>query len=269
MTTNPGTASTQRDLWGAKAKDFAEIQERMCEPLYRAAFAKISLCKGMSLLDVGCGAGGAASIAASLGATVAGIDATPEFVAIAQARVPTGDFQSGEMELLPYADRSFDGVVGFNSFQYAAAPVRALAQAKRVARHGAHVIIATWGKPEDCDMAVHLTAIGKLLPPPPPGAPGPFALSKDGALAALASEAGLEPLSVEDVDCPFAYPDQATALRGMLSAGPLIRAIRLAGEERVHQATLDVLTAFSTSSGGYRLENKFRFLTARPRAASV
>lgn len=263
MNQTSGTAQMQSGLWGAKAGDFAEIQERMCEPLYGAAFAKIAVGPGVRLLDVGCGAGGAARLAARLGAIVAGFDATPEFVAIAEARVPTGRFQAGEMEDLPYDDASFDCVVGFNSFQYASAPVRALQQAKRVAKRGGHVVIATWGNPEDCEMSAHLRAIGKLLPPPPPGAPGPFALSKEGALAALATEAGLEPLAVQDVDCPFTYPDEATALRGLLSAGPLVRAVRIAGDEPVRTTTLEVLAPFRTSTGGYLLRNKFRFLSAR------
>jgi hypothetical protein len=38
-----------------------------------------------------------------------------------------------------------------------------------------------------------------LLPSPPPGAPGPFALSEASALRALAEAAGLEPIEVFDV----------------------------------------------------------------------
>jgi hypothetical protein len=42
------------------------------------------------------------------------------------------------------------------------------------------------GPPEDCEAAAYLGALGALLPPPPPGAPGPFALSQPGALASFA-----------------------------------------------------------------------------------
>ena len=55
-----------------------------------------------------------------------------------------------DLESLPYRDDAFDGVVGFNSFQYATNPRRALEQARRVARAGAPVVIATWAVPERC-----------------------------------------------------------------------------------------------------------------------
>jgi SAM-dependent methyltransferase len=85
-------------------------------------------------------------------------------------------------------------VSGINAFQYATRPEVAAAEAARVVRHGGRVAIATWGRPDDCEAAAHLGALGALLPPPPPGAPGPFALSRPGALASLARAAGLQPV---------------------------------------------------------------------------
>ncbi len=126
----------------------------------------------------------------------------------------------GEMEALPYDDGAFDVVTGFNSFQFAATPANALKEARRTARPGALIVITTWGKPERCETARCLEAVRSLLPSPPPKAPGPFALSAEGALEALAAEAGLTPQEVLDVVCPYEYPDLETALRGQLSAGP-------------------------------------------------
>ena len=78
------------------------------------------------------------------------------------------------MESLPFADHQFDLVTGFNSVQYAASPVNALREAGRVARSGAPVVIAVWGKPADTQVAPYLKAVGALLPPPPLGAPAPL-----------------------------------------------------------------------------------------------
>jgi ubiquinone/menaquinone biosynthesis C-methylase UbiE len=116
-------------------------------------------------------------MAAKLGARVSGLDATEPLLAIARERVPDGDFRAGDMEELPYSNHTFDVVTGFNSFQFAANPVKALQEARRVARIGAPVAIAVWGKREDTEGFALLAALGSLLPPPPPGAPGPFALS--------------------------------------------------------------------------------------------
>jgi hypothetical protein len=70
------------------------------------------------------------------------------------------------------------------------------------------------------------TALGKLLPPPPPGAPGPFALSAPGALEALVGKAALNPEKVNTVTTTMPFPDEATAVRGLLASGVAERAIR-------------------------------------------
>jgi len=120
-------------------------------------------------------------LAAQRGASVAGFDATPELLAIARQRVPSADFQLGDMEALPYADDGFDVVTVFNSFQYAADPVRTLREAKRVAKPGGQVVIAVWGLVEELEALGMLKALPSLVAPPTPAAPGPFALSEPEA----------------------------------------------------------------------------------------
>ena len=219
--------------------------------------------KAGAILDIGCGPGLAAQVFREAIGKVAGIDATPPFIEIARRRVPGGDFRVAEMEALPHADNSFDVVTGFNAFQYAASPVNALREARRVAKPGGVIVIAVWGLPETCEAAGHLKALGSLMPPPPPGAPGPFALSDETKLKALASDAGLSPIAVVDVACPWIYPDLATALRGMLSAGPAERAIRASSFERARDAVAAAIEPYRTGSDGYRLNNTFRYLIAR------
>ena len=96
------------------------------------------------------------------------------------------------------------------SFQYAANPVAALAEAQRVTKPGGTIVIMTWGNPEGMEAASLIAALRPLMPPPPPSAPGPFALSDKNALGKFAAAAKLTPVAVFDVDCPFVYPDEAT-----------------------------------------------------------
>jgi SAM-dependent methyltransferase len=255
-----GTANLQSQLWGQHARDWAEVQEGTVVQLYRAVLHKTGVGAGTALLDIGCGAGMFCQMANQQGAQVAGLDATPELLAIARERVPLGDFRCGEMEELPYADHQFDVITGFNSFQFAANPANALREARRVARTGAPVVVAVWGKPQDTQAATMLAALSSLLPPPPPGAPGPYALSQDGALEVLVTQAGLTPTKVEEVDTLWSYPDEETALRGLFSSGPAVRAIQHAGEQAVRDAVTKAIAPFKTASGGYELRNKFRYL---------
>jgi SAM-dependent methyltransferase len=257
-----GTATIQGQTWGTRARDWSEVQERVAIPLYEAVLRKTGIGQGTSVLDIGCGAGIFCGMAARLGAKVGGIDAAQSLIAIANERVPDGDFRTGEMEALPYADQMFDLVTGFSSFQFAANPVNALKEAGRVSRTGT-VVIAVFGKPEENESSAYISAMGSLLPPPLPGAPGPYALSAEGALEAMALNAGMTPGVVATVECPWDYPDEKTALRGLLSSGPAIRAIQYKGEDVVREVILRVIAPFKTDSGGYHLKNSFRYMIAR------
>ena len=261
MTT--GSASIQAALWGRGARDWAELTEPLGKTLHEAAFHDLGIGPGVNLLDIGCGSGVAAALAIARGAHVHGLDATPELLAIARERVPDGDFQHGDMEWLPYPNDTFDVVTGFNSFQYAANPSNALAEARRVCRPGGSIVIATWGRPEHCDSASVIRTLGDLLPPPTPGTPGPFALSTDGALVALARKVDLEPLREAYVTCEWEFPDLDTVLRSTLSAGPATRAIEVAGLDQTRAALNAAHEPFRTSYGGYRMTNEFIYLIAR------
>jgi hypothetical protein len=101
-----------------------------------------------------------------------------------------------------------------------------------------------------------------LLPPPPPGAGGPFALSMPGALEELAGSAGLRAGTAGEVPTPYTYPDVATAVRAQLSSGPAVLAAAHAGGEALEQALTPVMRRFRNDTGEVRLENVFRYLIA-------
>jgi ubiquinone/menaquinone biosynthesis C-methylase UbiE len=138
------TGEANSRLWGARAADWANIQEGQCRAVYLAALDRVNIGSGISYLDAGCGSGMAAQIAAERGARVSGLDASAKLIAIAKTRMPGGDFHVGDLESLPFPDDTFDVVTGFNSFQYAGNARAALAEAKRVAKTGARVVIMTW-----------------------------------------------------------------------------------------------------------------------------
>ena len=257
-----GSAAIQGELWSARARDWAGTQEATFRVVYDAVLTRLALRAGTTVFDAGCGAGLFARLAAARSAMVTGLDASPALIEIARERTPHGDFRVGDLESLPYVDRAFDVVTGFNSFQFAANPGNALQEARRVTRPGGRVVIVTWGNPGDCEAAAYLDALASLLPPLPPGAPGPVALSAPGALEQLVGEAGLVPEDAVMVDCLWSYPDLDTALKGLLSAGPAIGAIRQAGESAARDAVSEAIRPFRTTRGGYELENRVRYLVA-------
>jgi len=255
-----GSANRVGEWWGRRAEDWSRTQEPTSMPLYEAALRALNLPKGARVLDVGCGAGLFCRLASRRGVAADGLDASGPLVEIARRRAPAGRFFVGDMEALPFEDASYDAVTGFNSFQYSDRPALALSEAARVVRPGGWVFAATWGDPEECEALACMRTLGNFLPPPPPGAPGPLALSSAETFRAFVCGAGLLPREVADVDMPFVYPDLETAVRGALSAGPAARAIDIAGEVAVRAAVARSLAPFRLSSGAYRLENRFRYL---------
>lgn len=254
-----GTAQIQGRLWGARSRDYAAIAEGFFRPVYEAVFTAAGVGPGTRLLDVGCGPGLAAHLAAQRGAQVAGLDAAEASVAIARERTPQGDFRVGEMEELPWPDHIFDVVTSFNAFQFAGDLGDALRAARRVARSGGRVAMVVWGRPEDCDTFATNAAVSKLLPPQPPP-PGP--LSAPGRVEALLQHAGLAPLASGEVECAFEFPDLETAVRGLMSAGVMVAAAQQVGAEPVQQAITESLAPFRTEQGGYRQRNRFRYVIA-------
>ena len=115
-----------------------------------------------------------------------------------------------------------------------------------------------------CELADHLKGLGALMPPPPPGAPGPFVLSARDALEALFVAAGLEVAEVTDVPCTFAYPDTATAVTALSSAGPVVRVAEHAGWDAVRADIERFLASRRRPDGTYAIRNPFRYALSAP-----
>jgi SAM-dependent methyltransferase len=231
--------------------------------VYEAVLDLVHAGPGLSVLEVGCGSGTALRLAADRGAHVTGLDAAPAMVEHARRRVPGADVRVGDLQFLPYDDESFDAVLGFNAFQYAADAAEALREAHRVLRTAGTVAAMVWGPAEECELAPYLAALGRLLPPPPPGAPGPFALSEPAALRSLVEDAGFEVALVADAAAAYAYPDEETALRGLLSAGPAVRAASIAGDDAAREATRAAIAPCLRPDGSVHANNVWRFAIGR------
>ncbi|MEZ5277488.1 MAG: class I SAM-dependent methyltransferase [Opitutaceae bacterium] len=260
----PRTSTQNGRLWGARAKDWAEIQEGQFSNAYQAVFDQCGLGADTDYCDVGCGAGMAALLASDRGARVSGLDASHNLLGIARQRVPEGDYRIGDLEELPFPDGAFDLVTSFNAVQYAANPRAALAEARRIAKPAGRIVVMTWGDPEGMEAAALVAALKALLPQPPPGAPGPFALSDEGALRAFAESGGLQTLSVTDVACHWHYPDLENALRGLGSSGVAAKAAEHSGADAVDAAHEAAFEPYRQDDGSYKIGASFRWLVASP-----
>lgn len=257
-----GSQAKQAALWGQRPDDWGSIQEQTGNAGYEYALNILKLTGKDILLDVGCGTGLFCHLAWETGAKVAGIDATATLIEQAKKRVPEVPFMTGEMEQLPFKDENFDVVTGFNSFQYAESTKNALTEAKRVLKPGGRLTAMIWGNREDCEAASFLKAAGSLMPPPPPGTPGPFALTENHLLESILQEIGFKITDNCDVTSIWEYPDKQTALKGLISAGPVANAIAYSGLDKVMEVVGESINPFIQRDGRVIYRNKFRVVTA-------
>jgi SAM-dependent methyltransferase len=214
--------------------------------------------RGTRLLDVGCGGGGASLLAAARGAQISGLDAAAPMIEVAKERLPEADWRTGDMEALPYEDRSFDAVFSANSLQYAADRVQALREFRRMCAPSGRVVVGTWDSPDKVEFRVVFGALVGALPKPPPGE-GPFELSPPGVLEGLMEQAGLTVVGSGAADCPFVYPDFEMLWKANAPAGPMQAAMRVVAEEKLKAAVRDVVGSFRVN-GYLRFENSMRYV---------
>ncbi|WP_037305637.1 class I SAM-dependent methyltransferase [Amycolatopsis orientalis] len=241
--------------WGGHARDWAEIQERTIHPAWQAVLTALPASSSHSLLDLGCGAGGFARLAAAHHTRVTGLDASRALVDIARTRHPAGPFLVGDMERVPFPDAEFTAVTAFNSLHFARHPARVVTEAIRVTRPGGRIAVTAWGPLLDCDAMAYFLDLAGLLPPAPRHADPAADLTDPAAVRRLLSRAGLAVGPARTLSCPWEYPDLTTALRGLLSTGPAATAISHAGLERVAETITGSISPYRRRDGSYLLHN--------------
>jgi SAM-dependent methyltransferase len=254
-------ADVQRRLWGTDARAWADLAEPHNRPLFEAVLDAAGVGEGTRVLDVGCGTGLTLVLAAGRGAEPAGLDVTPELLAIARERLPGADLREGDMETLPWEDEAFDAVVGVNAFQFAGDPRGALAEAARVVRPGGRVVASLFAAPERSQSTAVHHAMQALIPPADAAEHAPYALSAPGNLEAALEDAGLRVADDGEVGCSWRYGSMEDAIHGLLCSAGGARAKEAAGEEAVRRTLADALAPFERD-GVVNMENTFRWVAA-------
>ncbi len=256
------TKEIQGKLWSTAPLYWSAHFEPFFLPLYKKTIEQLNVNEDSSLLDAGCGSGLFSHMAISTGAHVIGIDAAPGLLHVARERNPGNNFLEEDLEAMPFTPESFDVVAGFNSFQYAGNVTAAIAEAKRVLKKGGRLIIGIWDMPQFSDAPNVLKAIGVLLPPPPPGTPGPFALSEDGKMESILQSIDMKMVYKTKVSCPFLYHSLGDGIKSFMGTGPAAAAMNYASKKMVEQTITDSLQPYHLTEDLYHLQNSFLLFIA-------
>lgn len=258
---------TQRTIWSAG--DYHEVSR----PLQQAAevlVERAGAAPGVRLLDVACGTGNVAVPAALAGASVTGLDLTPDLLARARARAAeedvSVDWVEGDAEQLPFADDAFDVVT--SSFGVIFAPRQQLAASEllRVARPGGRVLLSAW-TPEGVNGRMFAT-IASHMPPAGPGS-APIDWGREEHVRELfdAASGGVVEPAFERRTVRFTHDSAAGWADYSASLlGPLVIARAALEPEGRWQPLMDDLTrlyeqANQAQDGSLRIESEYLLST--------
>jgi SAM-dependent methyltransferase len=244
----------ERDLWagraGAYERGFARLTARAIGPLLDAA----GVTEGGRVLDLGTGPGFVAAEASRRGAKVSAVDADPQMAETAARNAPAAEVRVAVLPDLPYADETFDAVVGNFVINHVGEPATTLKELRRLLRPGGRLALTCWVMPGSGVLAVVRDAMEDAGVPWPDdvprspfmeyGQPDPFAALVGGVFRETA---------VERLDWDFAFDprewweDVATARVG--SNGLVLSRQDPPTVARVKEAYDRRLTCFTVEDG--------------------
>ncbi|MFE2303647.1 SAM-dependent methyltransferase [Streptomyces sp. NPDC059445] len=273
----PHAGPAPRSDRGARARDWAEIQERMLVPLFEAVYERLEVGGGTRLLGLGCGSGLALLMAGSRGAAVTGVDSSsPERLALARERLLPSERDAGPRpgarvvsgsprDAVVAGAPAYNLVTAFEPIGCVAGDSEGLgaqlAEAAPLAGRGTPVVLVGWGPPERCATSAVLRVATKLADPLR-GAASWRAARRDD-LEEVAQRAGLRPDGSGRVACPFGYADVDSAVRGLLSTGLFDAAVDATDQAQVDKEVTEALHPHVRRDGTVWMPNVFRYLIAR------
>jgi SAM-dependent methyltransferase len=217
-------------------------------------FRRLGVGQGTKLLDVGCGSGQLALIAARAGALVTGCDIATNWIEKARNRAAAEglevSFDEGDAESLPYEDAQFDTVVSLIGAMFAPRPDLVASELTRVCRSGGIIAMANWTP--GGFIGQMFKTISKHIAPS--GMPTPVLWGDESVVRQRLSE-GIADLKFATRIYHFDYPFSPQAVVDFFRTnyGPMSRAFASLdeiGQKKLHNELVDLWSSSNKASDG-------------------
>ncbi len=254
-----GPNSAQFRYWNDLAANrwvaAADEIDAIVGPLGDSVIEALELEEGQTVLDVGCGCGSITIDSArrvAPGGEVFGVDLSLPMLATARRRaasegVTNVRFRQADAQTDDLGVRRFDAVVSRFGVMFFADPGAAFTNIVGALRPGGRLAVVAWqALVRNPWMLVPVMAAAehlRSLSPPPPGAPGPFALGDPDELASLLTGAGLSDVAVTPVERTLRIPasELEESVEVVLRTGPLGDAVAAEADPAVGTAVRDAI----------------------------
>ena len=208
---------------------------------------RLDVVPGTSMLDVACGSGQLALVAARRGATVAGVDIATNAILAARGRAQAegldARFDEGDAEALPYADASFDLVATLYGAMFAPRPELVAAELLRVCRPGGTIAMANWTR--EGFVGKMFATIGRFIAPP--GMPSPVLWGDEATVRERFGD-GVSDLRLTRVTYRFDYPFSSAGVVDLFREhyGPTTRAFATLSDDEQQALYADLVELWSS-----------------------
>lgn len=203
------------------------------------------------VLDIGCGTGRAtldAARAATEGLAV-GVDLSSRMLAYARDRaraegVTNAEFLQTDAQVHPFEPAAFDLAISSFGAMFFHDPVAAFANVHRALAGGGRLALLAWRPLEENGWLMTIRAalaLGRTLPAPPVGAPGPFGLADPSRVREVLAAAGFSDVDVAPVDEPIYLGRDAGDAWIFVRGQGIVRGLTGGLDERSKQQAIDNL----------------------------
>jgi SAM-dependent methyltransferase len=216
------------------------------------------------VVDVGCGTGNAALLAAERGARVTGVDPAQRLLDVAAAEASErgldATFVVGEAASIPLPDASADVVLSVFGAIFAPEPRAAADEMVRVLAPNGRLLLAAWIPDGAISRAVRLNrqTVSEILEQP---AAAPFPWHERDALSELFEPHGLE-VAIEEHEISFTAPSAQEFVDNESENHPLAVAARPVIEkagraEELRQRLLDIYEEANEDPSAFRVTSRY------------